>query len=612
MGVRKVRGKTDVYQFLATTSHLFQALLRVEIALLINKISLCLLTAFHSKQTNHMRKYYPFSFVSIFIMLANFSYAQQFQWARQISGIDHDQGSALVVDPSGNVYTVGVFWGTVDFDPGPSVLNITAAGGYDIFLSKLDQNGNFVWAKTMGEAGDDFGYAIDIDDQSNIYITGGFHGTIDFDPNAGVTNVASAGDEDIFVCKYTSAGNLVWAKQMGGGDMDEGHSIAVDNDYNVYTTGYFNIMGDFDPGAGSCILSGQSCTNLFVSKLSGVGNFIWGKNVDGPSDGYSLKVDSIGNIFVTGIFAGTRDFDPNAGISYLASAGDYDAFVFKYDLNGNLVWCKSYGGTGLDNANYIRLDASDNIFITGYFINTVDFDPNAGVSNMTAGNYDAYVLRLNAAGNFGWAKQITGLNAERGYSLDLDSLGNIYITGDFIGTADFDPGVATFTISSTWSANSIFVCKLDYAGNFAWAVQLGGNGIGQDIHVDRYGNIYTTGFFYYGTGDFDPGSGVYNLTATGGNDVLIHKMSQSVLGVNENKISSGILVYPNPATDFLQIQSDVNWSQYKVVNSLGQIVLEGSCSSHIPINNLDAGIYFIQLFDNEGKITQTRFIKSAN
>jgi len=545
-------------------------------------------------------------------MLTNFGYAQHFEWARQISGVGNDQGSALVVDAAGNVYTVGVFWGTVDFDPGPSTLNITAAGGYDIFLSKVDANGNFVWAKTMGDVTDDDGYAIAIDDQSNIYITGGFHGTVDFDPNAGVANVVSVGDEDIFVAKYTSAGNYVWAKQMGGGDMDEGHSIAVDGDYNVYTTGYFNISGDFDPGAGTCWLSGQSCTNLFVSKLTGSGNFLWAKNVSGPSDGYSLKVDSIQNIYVTGIFANTLDFDPNAGVSNLASAGSYDAFVFKYNAGGNLVWCKSYGGTGLDNANYIRIDPSDNIFITGYFIDNVDFDPGAGTSVMTAGNYDAYILKLDAAGNYAWAKQITGLNAERGFSLDLDTIGNIYVTGDFIGTADFDPSAATFTISSTWSANSIFVCKFTDVGNLTWAVQVGGNGIGYDICVDKNLNIYTTGFFYYGTADFDPGTGVYNLTATGANDALIHKMSQGVQGVNEYQTQSDFLVYPNPATDVLQIQADVNWSQYKIVNALGQTVLSGTYNTRLPIEKLESGVYFLQLLDDGGKIMQARFVKAGN
>lgn len=535
--------------------------------------------------------------------------AQQFEWARPMSGGGNEQGSHLAIDASGNVYTVGVFNITTDFDPTSGVNNITAVGDYDIFLTKFDASGNMLWVKTMGGTGADYGYGIALDHNNNIYITGGFEATVDFDPGNGVTNLTSAGDEDIFVCKYDANGNFIWAKQMGGVYKDEAHYISVDDDFNVYTTGDFDIIGDFDPGATSFTLYGQSCTNLFVSKLSGSGNFIWAKNVSGPSDGYALALDGNGGIFVTGIFWGNLDFDMNSGVANLASAGSYDCFIIKMDDNGNYTWGKAYGGTGLDNSGGIALDSAGNIYTTGYFINTVDFDPGAGVSNMTAGNYDAYLLKLDPSGNFAFAKQITGSNAERGYSVDLDAAGNIYLTGDFIGTADFDTGPGTFTISSTWSANSIFVTKLSNTGALIWAVQLGGNGIGHCIRLDNAANIYTTGFYYYQTADFDPGAGVFNMTAVGGNDAFVHKMSQGLAGVAENLNAVTFQLYPNPAGSAIQIISDQQWESYSIANMIGEVVQQGSSSFSVSVENLSPGIYFFQLMNAEGEMRQEKFVK---
>ncbi len=527
-----------------------------------------------------------------------------------MSGGSNEQGSTIAVDASGNSYTVGVFSGVTDFDPTPGTLNITAVGDYDIFLTRYDANGNMLWVKTMGGIGGDFGYGITLDQNSNIYITGGFNDVVDFDPGVGNVTLTSNGDEDIFVCEYDPNGNLVWAKNLGGVYMDEGHYISVDSDNNVYTTGYFDILGDFDPSGATYNLYGQSCTNLFVSKLSGSGNFIWAKNVSGPTDGYALELDGNGGLFVTGIFWGSLDFDMNAGTSMLTSVGNYDCFIIKMDINGNFTWGKSYGGPGLDNSGAIALDTAGNIYTTGYFIDSVDFNPGAGSFQMTAGNYDAYLLKLDASGNFLMAKQITGFNAERGYSVDLDAAGNIYITGDFIGTADFDTGPGSFTISSTWSANSIFVTRLDPSGNLDWAVQLGGNGIGHCIKLDNADNIYTTGFFYYQTADFDPGTGVFNMTAIGVNDAFVHKMSQGVTGISESVNASGIQLYPNPATNEIQVLSGLSWERYRIVNAIGEVVQEGSNCFSISVQQLPAGFYFLQLVNPEGEMRQEKFVKA--
>jgi len=118
-----------------------------------------------------------------------------FVWAKGMGGTGVDEGGSIVADSSGNIYTTGVYQGTADFDPGISTTNLTSAGSSDIFITKLDSSGNFVWAKSMGGAGDDFGKGIVLD-SGNVYIVGDFQGTADFDPSTGTTNLTSAGSSD--------------------------------------------------------------------------------------------------------------------------------------------------------------------------------------------------------------------------------------------------------------------------------------------------------------------------------------------------------------------------------------------------------------------------------
>ena len=137
------------------------------------------------------------------LVCVNFTQAQSpnLAWAKGLGGTLGDQGRSVAVDGAGNVYTTGFFNGTVDFDPNAGVFNLTSAGSNDIFVSKLDATGNLVWAKAMGGTNVDIGLGIAVDATGNVYTTGYFNGTVDFDPNAGVLNLTSTGAQDNFVSK---------------------------------------------------------------------------------------------------------------------------------------------------------------------------------------------------------------------------------------------------------------------------------------------------------------------------------------------------------------------------------------------------------------------------
>ncbi len=330
--------------------------------------------------------------------------------------------------------------------------------------------------------------------------------------------------------------NYQWAASFGGSLEDVGQSVAMDASGNVYVTGYFNGVTDFDPGPGTYTLSpGGPYDNAFVYKLNAAGNLIWAKLLGGPSafiHGLSITVDATGNVYTTGWFLYTADFDPGPGtFTLFASGASCDAFVTKLDQSGNLLWAVQLGNTVTEeNSRCIKVDGAGNVYTMGIFKGTADFDP--GVSTYTLSTttnyYDVYLSKLNSSGNFVWAKKFTGPNDDWGESFELDASGNLYCTGGYSGTVDFDPSPSTYNMTSVGLAEDIFISKLDNSGNFIWAKTMGGSGldIGQSIDVDASGNIVTTGP-YSGVADFDPSVSTYTLASTGFYDVFISKLNTS-------------------------------------------------------------------------------------
>jgi len=392
-----------------------------------------------------------------------------FVWAKniEVNFLDPNVGEkrkSIVVDNLGNVYITANFLGTVDFDPGVGVYNLTDAGSGDIFILKLDSNGDFVWAKQMGANYGDYGYSITVDNLGNVYTTGAFHLTVDFDPGPGTFNLSatggSSGGTDIFILKLNSSGSFIWAKRIGGIDNDAGFSITIDDFGNVYTTGSFTGNVDFDPGAGTSTLYSAGERDIFVSKLNSAGNFLWAKRMGGIDDGdiaYSITTDNIGNVYTTGGFYNTVDFDPGTSTYNLTSQGWEDIFISKLNASGNFVWAKSIGGTSYDMSYSIAVDNSGNVYTSGNFMGDVDFDPGIGTFNFNSGGaIHTFISKLDANGIFMWADNMGGANDNMGEaninSLTIDNSNNIISTGWYSGYVDFDPDTGTYYLNSTAGA----------------------------------------------------------------------------------------------------------------------------------------------------------------
>jgi len=487
----------------------------------------------------------PFQFSRLFVAVAFFLSvtnplpAQEIpalEWARSLVGTGNQSPAAIAADGAGNVYTAGAYDGTVDFDPGAGVFNLTSAGYRDIYISKVDANGNFVWARSFGgnNFAGDFAESIATDALGNVYTSGFFSAGIDFDPGAGVFNLAPTGSYGSFFLKLTTDGNFVWAKSMEGTGYAQTHPILTDGDGSVYSTGTFSGTVDFDPGAGVFNLAPIGGTDIFVSKLDTDGNFVWAKSMGGTQEdeGFELAIDPLGNLYAAGNFEGTADFDPGTGVYDLIAATtiDYDAFIFKLDNNGNFIWAKSMATEW----TYFRLqsiatDALGNVYTVGHFQNTVDFDPGTGISNLTsAGNWDIFISKLDDDGNFTWAKSVSGSSGNYAYAITTDNSGNVFITGNFYQTADFDPGAAVFNLTAHSFHLDTYISKLDTDGNFVWAGSVGGSNdiTGRAITLDPVGNIHITGEFR-GTIDFDFSACTFNLTSLGGGNAFIQKIKIS-------------------------------------------------------------------------------------
>lgn len=335
-----------------------------------------------------------------------------------------------------------------------------------------------------------------------------------------------------------------WARKVGGSSgPDWCLAITTDPSSNVYSTGYFHSAVDFDPGAGNYTLtSGAPNWDPFVSKLDSAGNFLWAKQFKGTAvhggKGMSIKLDNADNVYITGQFFSTVDFDPGPGVYNLTTGStDLESFVVKLDSAGNFLWARQFKGSGNNFNTGISLDVdiAGNTIVTGFFNQTVDFDPGAGVYNMTALSSpgDMYIVKLNAAGNLVWAKQVGGTGSVYCVSMGIDGSGNILLTGNFQGTADFDPGPGVNNITSVLSNGDIFICKLTPSGNLTWVKTIAAYE-SRAVTIDRYDNVIIAGVFGF-TVDFDPGPGVFNLTAPNGGG-FVCKLDKNGIFINAGAV----------------------------------------------------------------------------
>lgn len=454
-----------------------------------------------------------------------------YNWAKTTGGTGYDGASDVAVDVVGNQYIVGEFTGTVDFDPGVGLDNQTATGR-NTFLSKYASDGTYQWTKVMGGASTVVPTGgVVIDQSGDIFISGGFQGTIDFDPSGATDNYISTGSYDIFLTKFLSDGSYAWTKTMGAAGWDYGYSIAIDSS-GVYIGGDFTGTVDFDPGAGTDNHTSNLSRNSYFSKFAFDGSYQWTKTLGGDSSAVE-GIASDGNaVYITGSFyEGTTDFDPGAGTDNYTSNGLFDVFFSKYSTDGAYQWTKTVGGMGWDYGYSIAIDTSGDVYFAGGFSNTVDFDPSGGVDIKNevgdAGEYDVFLSKYSSSGTYLWTNTVGGTSYEEAsgnHAIAFDSDGNIYWTGVFDLTVDFDTSVGIDEHTSNGLDpynNDIFLTSYDSDGNYRFTQTWGGTAFDDAYAVAIFNNtLFVVGNFR-NTVDFDPGAGTDNHTSNGSGDIYL-------------------------------------------------------------------------------------------
>ncbi|MCH2489238.1 MAG: SBBP repeat-containing protein [Flavobacteriales bacterium] len=552
-----------------------------------------------------------FSVLLFCLCLSISTIGQSFEWGGPFGGAGEDVIKKMHVDANGNSYTTGYFTDTADFDITSSEFNLISNGFYDVFVQKTNADGTLEWAVNVGGSMFDYGTGITTDDQGNVYITGYFDDTVDFNPGADEWLLTSQGGGDVFILKLNSDGAFMWAKSVGGADYEESTDIGVDELGNVYVLGYLYETADFDPNLGEVLITSQGASDTFLLKLDSAGDFVnvysyGGTNLDLALD---MEVKNSNEIYISGFFEGTSDLDPRPSEEYFVTATEgFAGYSIKVDgLGGITNVVLTEGGEVIVYA--VTTDTENNVYLTGHFNGTVNFDPTSGSGEYTftsTAAYNSFILKVLADGSIAWARHLTSTDPLFAYDIAVGPNENVHTVGYFGGTADFDPDVNdVFELTKeSVNASDAFISILNSNGMFINAYQFGGVDF-IDTHqlgVDDQNNIYLAAQFG-NTVDIDPNPfESTEVTAIDFRDNYLIKIVDEELAIPDHTRTS-ISIYPNPTQEVINIKASNNLIGESVViyNTLGQEISKHKLNQNltIPVTDLQSGIYLLKVGSHE-------------
>jgi hypothetical protein len=397
------------------------------------------------------------------------------KWGAVFGDQLNDLGRSVAVDPASAVFVTGAFEDSVDFGGGPRV----SAGSQDIFLAKFGQSGKHLWSRGYGDAGFQQGASVAADPSGNVVMTGVFEGTVNF----GGGPLTSSGFRDLFVVKFDADATHLWSRSFGGSSFEREGDIAVDRSGNVAVTGSFPGTVDFGGGP----LTSDGNYDAFLVKFGPGGSHLWSQRFGGTDSdaGTGVAFDRTGNILLTGQFHFTADF----GGGPLTSAGAADVFIAKFDASGNHVWSKAFGDLDLQEAAAIEVDGADSVVVTGNFGGTVDF---GGGPLTTAGSTDVFLVKLDESGNHVWSDRFGDTDLDNGVGVVAGLLGECVVTGSFRGSVDFGGG-ALSSVGSGDIFVAKFDMAGNHLWSMAFGNSSGDSGNG--VCLNSAGNVFMTGYF---------------------------------------------------------------------------------------------------------------------
>ena len=515
-------------------------------------------------------------------------------------------------------------------------------------LYSLAQPSEWEWAAAGSGPQQERGYDIVSDNYGNVYVVGTFEASF----TLGSEFCQSQGTGDIFIAKFNAQGETVWVRSEGGTDLDEGFSIAIDGNNEVYISGSFS--GTISLGNTSYTAEGGS--DILLMKYDSAGNIIWTRTWGGLNndEGISVAVNS-DRLYLTGDFCGVVDFD----VTTLQCVGNRNVFTMKLDTTGTVTWVKRAGGTGFDYAADINVmadgptitgtsnsytmyfgiqalpdvqmfiahyndttgniiwakgakgmnteqlhgsavgtDANGSVYVVGYCSNAQNINFGSTILSDAAG----YVAKYNASGTLLWVKDIADYGRVFLRSVALDSWGNVFVAG-------YQRGLAVYNSDTVFNNmnNEVLVAKLDSDGEVLWTAVAGGSGSDEaySIALGNNSSIFSTG--YFSSSGCDAVFGYITLGCGGGQDMYTAALSQTT-GLPE--IRSGkknLLVYPSPAHEVIYVRELNGTIKYKITSITGAEITHGQLDNQnnsINIQGLLPGLYLLHIGSEVHKLVK--------
>ena len=469
------------------------------------------------------------------------------KWLKTAGGADGDYAWGISTDRTNFLYLAGEIEGFTPIVFSGSSITLQGAGDNDVFVSKWDLDGNLIWARREGVITSEKALAVTNDNNGNVYICGYFTGSTNFNGLA----VSGYGGRDIFIAKYDAQGTFQWVQKAGGTGRDEAKSIKTDNNGNVYVCGMFSGSASF--GSNS-VVSGDTYIDSYIAKLSGAdGSFQWIKKGAAVLDdvAWSLVLDNAGSIYVTGEFNSYISFqNPSSG---LATTGNTNMYVAKFDGSGNVIWIRGGGGSMADLARGIGTDGNT-VFLTGQFGGVATF---GNITLVAADSSDVFVAAMDANGAFLW-----GL-AGGGPADSYESLG--YESGIAV-TGNNNTAYATGGMLN--NGNSSGAISLDFAGT--------------------------------------------SLTGYSRVDMFLVAVGSIGLGSPEESVSKQCALRPNPSCGLFQFNSHLPLEQIVISDLSGKIVrvihLKLDKDVLLDLSTEKDGIYFSSIYASSGEVFHQKII----
>jgi hypothetical protein len=524
----------------------------------------------------------------------SFSQAPGWAWFKSIygsTGSTEDRAVSLTTDSTGNVFIIG-HYGSPSMTLGTTVLSNSSTNTRDMYLAKYSPTGSLVWAKSFGGLYNDNPSSITTDSSGNLIFVGNFDSpTITF----GSTTLTNSGMSDIFIVKFDTTGNVIWAKKAGGSSQDTCKSVKVNPSGEILLTGSFSSA---TCAFGTSSLTNLGSTDVFIAKYNTSGNIIWAKRIGGTSneDANDITTDLNGNIFITGSFGSPTLSD---GTNSLTNTGVASMFLFKYDTAGTFKWSKKWSGSSLNRGVGVATDSSGNVILAGNYGDTsINFD---GLI-LNCMYVSSAIVKYNSNGNVMWAKTCSDGKYDV-TSIAVDSQGSTYLSGTTICPAIF---FGPMVLINSGSDDSVLM-KYDVNGNELWGKIVGGNSweYGAKTIVDQSDNSYLLGSFLSSSISFD--GTLLNNSGTGSNSnqIFFSKLNSLLdTAAFENDLS--FTVFPNPVSSnsMINFNEDLDNASLTLFDISGKEIRRQVFSGKqltFEKGNLSAGIYFIKISTNDKK-----------